>query len=76
MRPLGHFREYVGGEAPRVLRQEVELAVRGLSLGKAPGPDGLPLLLYRRIPGLMSIMAQVLDEIIQKGKIPVGLTRI
>lgn len=54
--------------------EELTEAMKGLSSGKAPGPDGLPIELYKTFAGkLLPHLLEVFNESYEKGILPPSL---
>ena len=74
--PLPPFRRVVNGPHESVLMSELRLALAHLASGKAPGPDGYPLEVFKRLPSLHPYLLALLNAMFRSGLIPGGLRRI
>ena len=74
--PLPPFREVITEESQPILGREIVKAIGRLALGKAPGPDGLTTLFFKKLTVMVSVLEVVLNRILDTGKIPKSLTRI
>ena len=74
--PLPHFRERIGDDIQEISRLEVDKAVHGLAVGRAPGPDGFPAILYKKLPVLREVLVLIFNAIMRTGRFPVVVTRI
>ena len=75
-RPLGPFRERIEGSFQAFSRMEVTKAIWGLSQGKAPGPDGIPAEIFKRLPTLVPVLRVLFNGIYSRGGIPKTLCRV
>ena len=60
-RPLGVFRERTGGHRAPVTAVEINTAARALSSYKAPGPDMLFGIVYKKLPALAPMLRDLLN---------------
>ena len=69
------FREVITQSFVLVTRVEVEKAIAGLALGRAPGLDRLPAVIFRRILAIAEMLVLLFNAILRGGRLPVTLTR-
>ena len=74
--PLPPFRREVGESCAPVLISELRLALAHLASGKAPGPDGFPLEVFKRVPSLHPYLLALLNAMFKSGFIPGALRQI
>ena len=56
---------------PAINREEVEMALRGIKHGKAMGPDGIPVEVWRRLgEGGVDMLLDLLQKIFEQEKMP------
>ena len=71
--PLPPFRERITEEVPKVTVGEIKMAIANMNLRKAPGPDMMTVLLYRKMTKLHPYLASIFYLILREGKIPRSL---
>ena len=74
--PLSPFRERLLGVHETVMAVEVAKAIRGMTSGKAPGPDGFPTEIYKNLPALIPVLARLTNLIYATGVFPKLLRRV
>ena len=68
--PLDSFKERVEGNHERVTAVEVLKALEGLSTGKAPGPDLIPVKVYKRMGMLTPYLVDLVNLVYRTGSVP------
>ena len=68
--PLKLFRRENMGEFLPLRLQEMVLAIAHLSSGKSPGPDGVPVEIFKRLSSLQCHLLALLNAIYHTGDIP------
>ena len=74
--PLPPYRRQVEGQFERVSLPELKLALSKLSSGKAPGQDGFPVEMFKRLPVLWPYVLALINAIYNTGQIPGGLRSV
>ena len=68
--PLAPFEERVEGSHNQVSNIEISKAIKSLKTGKAPGPDGIPAMVYKKLPSLIPHIQRLLNISHTTGHIP------
>ena len=59
------------GLTPAIIRKEVEVALKGMKLGKAMGPDGIPVELWKSLGEVgVDMLLDLLQKIFEQEKMP------
>ena len=74
--PLEPYRKKQMGPCQPIRLQEMLLAIAHLPTGKAPGPDGFPVEIYKHLPVLRPYLLALLNAMYETGEIPKELRRI
>ena len=74
--PLPPYRNMKMGSFQPIREQEMILAIEHLSTGKAPGPDGFPVEMYKHLKALRPYLLALLNGIYRTGDIPRELRTI
>ena len=75
-KPLPGFQEAMTGDFAPLRMVELQKALAHMASGRTPGPDGLPMELFKKLPSMHPILLLLLNAIYQTGRIPAPLREL
>ena len=76
VRPMGPFRGHITKSLVPITLREISKAMNNMARGKAPGPDGYLVELYRNATVLHRALETVRNAVMRTGRLPRSLRRL